>query len=320
MTAQDLKSYYQILDVSQDASTEEIKKAYYQLARKYHPDLNVDDKSSQNRLKEINEAYEVLSDVEKRQKYDFYSEYQQQKPQKTAETELDSQSNDSNSVKYGDFGNLINNLLNCIGLGYKTFKGQTFFYDGIQDSLNGLNQLRSEDSQGSLNLTFSEAFNGIKKLFLFDDEMLEAHIPAGAKNGSCLKIKGKGKVSSFSEKRGDLYLNIELDPHPLFEFEGADLVAEIPIAPEEAVLGAVIKVPTPEGQVNLKIPPQTNSGQSLRLKEKGWYQANKQRSDLIVKLKIVIPDNISNLELECYQKIRQFTNFNPRQSLKYKRF
>ncbi|MDJ0681714.1 MAG: J domain-containing protein [Xenococcaceae cyanobacterium MO_167.B52] len=258
----------------------------------------------------------MLYNTEKRQKYDFNHEYQRQNWQKSAETEL-------NSDQYGDFGNLINNLLNCIGLslGYKTFKGQTFFYDGIQESLNGFNYLGSEDIEGSVSLTFSEAFNGIKKLLLLDKEIIEAHIPRGAKTGSCLKIKQKGKVSSFSEKRGDLYLNIELEPHPLFEFEGEDLVAEIPIAPEEAVLGAVIQVPTPDGKVNLKIPSQTNSGQYLRLKKKGWYQeANQQRSDLIVKFKIVIPDNISNIEQKYYRKIREFSNFNPRQSLNYKRF
>ncbi len=257
----------------------------------------------------------MLYNTEKRQKYDFNHEYQRQNWQKSAETEL-------NSDQYGDFGNLINNLLNCIGLslGYKTFKGQTFFYDGIQESLNGFNYLGSEDIEGSVSLTFSEAFNGIKKLLLLDKEIIEAHIPRGAKTGSCLKIKQKGKVSSFSEKRGDLYLNIELEPHPLFEFEGEDLVAEIPIAPEEAVLGAVIQVPTPDGKVNLKIPPQINSDQPLRLKKKGWYQeANQQRSDLIVKLKIVIPDNISNIEQKYYRKIRKFSNFNPRKNLKYKK-
>lgn len=316
MTAQDLKNYYEILGVSQDASTEKIKKAYYQLARKYHPDLNLDDISSENRLKEINEAYEVLSDAKKRQKYDFYREYQQQDPQKSVETELD-------SGQYGDFGNLINNLLNCIGLslGYKTFKGQTFFYDGIQESLNGFNYLRSEDIEESLSLTFYEAFNGTKKLLNINDKIIEAHIPRGAKTGSCLKIKQKGKVSSFSEKRGDLYLNIELEPHPLFEFGGEDLVAEIPITPEEAVLGAVIELPTPDGKVNLKIPAQINSDQPLRLKKKGWYQAaNQQRSDLIVKLKIVIPNNISNIKQKYYRKIRELSDFNPRQSLKYKKF
>ncbi len=313
MTAQDLKNYYEILDVSQHASTKEIKKAYYQLARKYHPDLNLDNKSVENHLKEINKAYEVLSDPEKRQKYDFHHEYQQQNSQKSAETEL-------NSGQHGNFRTLINNLLNCIGLGYKTFQDQTFFYDGIQDSLNGFNDLQPEDIEESLSLTFYEAFNGTKELLNINDEIIEAHIPAGAKTGSCLKIKGKGKVGFFSEKRGDLYLNIELQSHPLFKFEGEDLVAEIPITPEESVLGAEIEVPTPDGKVRLQIPPKANSGQSLRLRKKGWYKSNKRRSDLIVKLKIVTPNDISNIEQEYYQKIQQLNNFNPRQSLKYKRF
>ena len=140
-------------------------------------------------------------------------------------------------------------------------------------------------------------------------------IPPGAKTGSRLRIKGKGQVSPFSGQRGDLYLNIELTPHPLFKFKGDNLVAEIPITPEEAVLGTQIEVPTPDGKVKMKVPPGVNSGQSLRLKGKGWRKPNKQRSDLMIELKIVTPKNLSATEREYYQKLSQASSFNPRQSL-----
>lgn len=315
MTAQDFKNYYQILGVSQDASAEEIKKAYRQLARKHHPDLHPGDKSAENRLKEINEAQELLSDPQKRQKYDQYCQYWQQTKQggKGFNLEL----NGFNFGQYASFGDFVNDILDRVGISqkYKTFGDQTFFYDGIKDSLDGLNGLQPEDSEGSLSLTFLEAFRGTEQQLIIGDEIVKAHIPPGAKTGSCLRIKGKGKLSSLSKKRGNLYLNIELQPHPLFRLEGDNLVAEIPITPEEAVLGAEIAVPTPEGKVTLKVPRQVDSGQSLELKAKGWYKPNQQRSDLIIVLKIVTPKYVTMTEEECYQKIQQASKFKPRQSL-----
>lgn len=213
MTVKNFKNYYQILGISQDASSEEIRKAYYRLARKYHPDLNLDNKYAETRLKEINEAQEVLSDAKKRQQHDFYLESEQGK-------RLHSQSNNLNFASYDSWSNLINNFLSHLGLtkGYKTSKNQTFFYKGF-------NKLQPEDSEESLLLTLSEGFNGTQKQFSFNNEIMTAYIPPGAKTGSSLKIRGKGKVNSLSQERGDLYLNIQLIPHSLFEFEGEDLVA-----------------------------------------------------------------------------------------------
>lgn len=314
MTAQNFKDYYEILGVSKDASTEEIKKAYRQLARKYHPDLNQGDELAENSLKEINEANEVLSDAEKRQKYDSYCENWQHQE---ATTELDSNTNSVNfdSQDSDNFGDFVHNVLNRIGLtkGHKIAEDQTFFYDGIKI----LDSMQPEDAQGDISLTFAEAFYGTKQHIRINDEIVEVRIRAGAKTGSCLKIKGKGQFNSLLKQKGDFYLKIKLQPHPLFEFEGDNLVVEIPITPEESVLGAEIEVPTPDGQVSLQVPPRVNSGQYLTVPKKGWYKADRQRGDLKIKLKIVTPDYISEIEEEYYKKLKEVSKFTPRYSLKY---
>ncbi|MBE9048769.1 J domain-containing protein [Pleurocapsales cyanobacterium LEGE 10410] len=321
MAATDFKDYYQVLGINKNASADEIKQAYRKLARKYHPDLNPGDKTAEARFKEINEAQEVLSDPEKRRKYDQYGQYWQQVGQGGAApggagTGVDFGGFDFS--QYGNFEEFINEMLGRTAGGrtrssysYRTTAPGGF--GGFADS--GYGDVPAQDSEAAIALSFSEAFHGTQKQFRIGNETVKVRIPAGAKTGSRLRIKGKGQPSPFSGQRGDLYLNIELQPHSLFKFQGDNLVAEIPITPEEAVLGAEIAVPTPEGKVTMKVPPGVNSGQSLRLKGKGWRKPNRQRSDLMVKLKIVTPKNLSQTEREYYQKIQQASSYNPRQSL-----
>ncbi len=322
MAATDFKDYYQVLGISKSASADEIKKAYRKLARKYHPDLNPGNKQAEARFKEINEAQEVLSDPEKRRKYDQYGQYWSQVGQGSASPGAGAGGGGFNNVdvggfdfsQYGNFEDFINEILGRAGgqsrsssYGYRTSAPGGFG--------GGYSDVPAQDSEAAIALTFSEAFNGTQKQFRIGNETVKVRIPAGAKTGSRLKIKDKGQPSPFSGQRGDLYLNIELQPHPLFKFKGDNLVAELPITPEEAVLGAEITVPTPDGKVTMKIPAGVDSGQSLRLKDKGWRQPNKQRSDLMVKLKIVTPKDLSQTEREYYQKLQQVSSFNPRKSL-----
>ncbi len=324
MAATDFKDYYQVLGISKNASADEIKKAYRKLARKYHPDLNPGDKQAEARFKEINEAQEVLSDPEKRQKYDQYGQYWEQVGQGGSRSGSSSGFGGFNNVdvggfdfsQYGNFEDFINEILGRAGgqsrsssYGYRT---STSAPGGFG---SGYGDIPAQDSEAAIALTFAEAFNGTQKQFRIGNETVKVRIPAGAKTGSRLRIKGKGQPSPFSGQRGDLYLNIELQPHPLFKFTGDNLVVELPITPEEAVLGAEITVPTPDGKVTMKVPPGVDSGQSLRLKGKGWRQPNKQRSDLMVKLKIVTPKELSQTEREYYQKLQQASSYNPRKSL-----
>jgi curved DNA-binding protein len=326
MAATDFKDYYQILGVSKTATPEEIKKAYRLLARKYHPDLNPGDKTAEQRFKEINEAQEVLSDPEKRAKYDQFGQYWQQAAAGTPPPGAGG----FDYSQYGSFDDFINELLGRFGGGagrgstggrrvynYTTSSPGGGFggFEDIFDGGGGFQDIPAADTEAAITLTFSEAWHGTQKRLQLDGETINVRIPPGAKPGSRIRLQGKGRTSSFGQQRGDLYLTIDLQPHPLFKFEGDNIICEVPIAPEEAALGAEIKIPTPEGSVTMKIPPGRDSGQSLRLRDKGWRDAKGRRSDQIVKLKIVTPKELTPQERECYEKLRQASSFNPRRRI-----
>ena len=329
MAATDFKDYYQILGVSKTATPEEIKKAYRQLARKYHPDLNPGNKSAEQRFKEINEAQEVLSDPDKRTKYDQFGQYWQQAAAGTP-SGAGVGTGGFDYSQYGNFDDFINELLGRFGGGagrgssggrrvysYRTSSPGAAGFSGFEDAFGagGFQNVPAADTEAAITLSFSEAFHGTQKRFQLDGETINVRIPTGAKPGSRIRIKGKGRTSPYSQQRGDLYLTIDLQPHPLFKFEGDNIVCEIPITPEEAALGAEIKIPIPDGSVAMKIPPGVDSGQSLRLRGKGWRGPKGKRSDQMVKLKIVTPRTLTPLERECYEKLRQASSFNPRRSI-----
>ncbi|WP_341733011.1 DnaJ C-terminal domain-containing protein [Microcoleus sp. EPA2] len=306
-TATDFKDYYTILGVSKTATPEEIKRAYRKLARKYHPDLNPGDKDSEAKFKDLNEANEVLSDPEKRPKYDRFGEHWNQAAYSEAPPSRGANPGNVDFDQYGDFDSFINDLLGRSGR--RTNTQSTDFAGGFRS------QAPAPDSEAAIALTFSEAFHGVQKRLQFDDETINIRIPAGAKPGSRIRLKGKGRASPFSQQRGDLYLTIEVLPHSLFRFENNDLICDIPIRPDEAVLGTEISVPTPDGSVKMKVPKGVRSGQSLRLRGKGWTLQKGGRGDLLAKLLIVTPKDLSAIEQECYEKIQANTNFNPRAQL-----
>ncbi|WNZ26005.1 J domain-containing protein [Leptolyngbya sp. NK1-12] len=328
MAATDFKDYYKILGVSITATPEEIKRAYRKLARKYHPDLNPNDKTAEARFKEINEAHEVLSDPEKRQKYDQFGQYWQQAAAGVPPTGDFGQ---GDFGQYSSFDDFINELLGRFGSrgGNRSGNRRVYTYrtttpsgvqdfagfSGFDDAFGGFSEMPAQDTEATIGLTFSEAFHGTQKRLQIGDATITVRIPPGAKPGSRIRVKGKGQISPFSQQRGDLYLTIELLPHAFFQFQGEDLVCEVPIRPDEAVLGAKIEVPTPDGKVTLTVPPGVDSGQTLRLRGKGWRDSKGKRSDLMVKLKIVTPKSLAANERECYEKLHHLSTFNPRQTL-----
>ncbi len=330
MAATDFKDYYEILGVNKTATDAEIKQAYRKLARKYHPDLNPGDKTAENRFKELNEAQEVLSDPEKRKKYDQFGQYWKQMatgapPSGGAGFE------GVNFGQYGSFDDFINELLGRFGRGgpsgsrvysYRTgtrpedtegFRDYGTF--GSADPYSRFTEMPAQDQSAAIALTLSEAFSGTQKRLNLGDESITVRIPAGVQSGSRIRVKGKGSINPFNQQRGDLYLTIELLPHAFFRVEGSHMTCEMPIRPEEAVLGAQIEVPTPEGKVTMRLPRGVDSGQSFRLKGKGWRNPKGDRTDLIVRIKIVTPKELTPSEQDCYEKLRQTSHFNPRQTL-----
>lgn len=333
MASTDYKDYYAILGVNKNASADEIKKAFRKLAVKYHPDRNPGNKQAEEKFKEISEAYEVLFDKEKRQKYDQFGQYWQQAsqggwPQGGAGVDVGG----FDFSQYGNFDEFINELLGRFSTPGGTRTGSYSYrtstagrppgysnFGGFSD-VGGFGtqtpQSRAADRTATLSLSFSEAFRGVQKRLNLGNETIDVRIPAGAKTGSRVRVRGKGSVNPYNQQRGDLYLKVELVSHPFFQFEGDNLVCEVPVTPDEAVLGASIEVPTPDGMVTVKVPPGIRSGQSLRLRGKGWVHPKDGRGDQLVKIMIDTPQSLSATEREYYEKIRNSRTYNPRSNLK----
>jgi curved DNA-binding protein len=310
-TATDFKDYYATLGVSKTATPEEIKLAYRKIARKCHPDLNPGDKTAEAKFKDLNEANEVLSDPTKREKYDQFGQYWD-RPGYGQAPPSGTNVGTEDFAQYGDFDSFINDLLGRSGRRTTTRRTATV---GFDDFGGFRSQAPAPDTEAAIALTFAQAFHGVQQRLQLDDDTINVRIPAGAKPGSRIRLKGKGRPSPFSQQRGDLYLTIEVLPHSFFRFEGDNLVCDVPIRPDEAVLGTEISVPTPDGSVKMKVPKGIKSGQSLRLRGKGWTLPKGGRGDLFAKLQIVTPQDLSPIEQECYEKIQSHSNFNPRAQL-----
>jgi curved DNA-binding protein len=324
MAATDFKDYYATLGVSKTASSDEIKQVYRKLARKYHPDVNPGDQAAEAKFKEVTEAYEVLSDADKRKKYDQFGQYWKQAGAGGwSPSPGGADFGGFDFSQYGNFDEFINELLgrfNSPSAGgsrsysYRSSTGAPG-YSGFGGYADTTTSAPGQDLESGLSLSLSEAFHGVQKRLNLGSETITVRIPAGAKPGSRIRVKGKGQPHPYSQNRGDLYLVVDIRPHSFFQFEGENLVCEVPIAPDEAVLGASIEVPTPDGTVTMNIPAGIRSGQTLRLRGKGWFNAKGVRSDQLVRVVIVPPTHLSPLERESYEKIRANRSSDPRSHL-----
>lgn len=325
MAATDFKDYYAILGVSKSAEADEIKRKYRKLARQYHPDMNPGDNQAEARFKEVNEAYEVLSDADKRRKYDQFGQYWKQADQ--ARSPYGNTNMDFDSFEFGrysSFEDFINELLGRMGSGADPFRGQTGYRTTTgptggatrDPNFNTTGGAPGLDSEAALSLTLAEAFNGVQKRLSVGNEVIDVRIPPGAKPGSRIRVRGKGRFSPYyTSQRGDLYLVVEITAHPFFQFDGDNLVCEVPITPDEAVLGAQVEVPTPDGLVTVNVPPGVKSGQTLRLRGKGWTNPKGGRGDQMVRVVITPPKELTATERELYEKIRASRSTNPRSHL-----
>ncbi len=340
MAATDFKDYYAILGVSKTASADEIKRSFRKLARQYHPDVNPDNKSAEAKFKEVSEAYEVLSDADKRTKYDQFGQYWQQASRAGSGGPSGGPAGSAGGFDfgaYGSFDDFINELLGrfATGSGGSSARTRAYGYQqpggasgfdtsgfGFDPRTASRTSARAGTSRGAfdqtanLKLSLSEAFHGTQKRFSIGGESVNVRIPAGVKPGSKIRLKGKGALNSQTQQRGDVYLSVELLPHRFFQLEGDNLTCEVPITPDEAVLGAKIAVPTPDGSVTVSIPAGVKSGQSLRLRGKGWPQKKgAERSDQLVKVVITPPKELSDREKSLYEQIRDSRSTDPRAEL-----
>jgi curved DNA-binding protein len=339
MAATDYKDYYAILGLTKGATAEDIKKAYRKLARKYHPDMNPGDKAAETRFKEVSEAYEVLSDSDKRKKYDQFGQYWNQVGNRSqwsgSGTNVDF--NGFDFSQFSSFDEFISVLLGRAAAGggtsgsrggtrrsysyrTRTGGGSTGYRTRVDDFASEFNRRNSSsnfDTEATVSLTLSEAFQGTKRQVGSG----EVTIPPGVKPGSKIRVRGQGQLDPYTQQRGDLYLKVDIQPHNFFQFDGDNLVCEVPVTPDEIVLGGAIEVPTPDGTVTMNIPPGVRSGQSLRLRGKGWPKAKGgERSDQLVKLVVVPPKHLSATEREYYEKIKASRSENPRTHLQSIRF
>jgi len=315
---QNFRNYYTILGVDKDATPEEVKKAFRKLARQYHPDLNGGDKQAEDRFKDVNEAYEVLSDPEKRTQYDSFGQFWKRPGFQTGRSPSapwgrrgkDNTTDDFNFSEFNDFNSFVDQLLNRREAQTTTSTPQEPFRPGTSKSTRTVPpRPQARDAEARLTVPLDRAYSGGReRIRLEDGRSLEVNMPSGMVSGQRVRLKGQG-VSG-----GDLYLKIEVAPHPFFKLEGADIVCQLPITPSEAVLGEAVEVPTLDGLVKVSIPPGVRSGQRLRLASKG-YPIDGDRGDQIVEIQIVMPKELSEQERELYEKLRQLETFNPRANL-----
>lgn len=319
------KDYYKILGVEKNADEKEIKKAYRKLARQYHPDMNPGDKAAEARFKEINEAHEVLSDPEKRRKYDElgqdYARWQQAAGAGGGQgggvdwTHFYTQQAGQRGagpggvrVEYADINDLFGSEQ-----GFSDFF-QAFFGGGMGGMGGGATttgtgrrtrrapQAPPQDIEHEVEVTLEEAFKGSQRLLDVDGRRLEVKIPAGVKTGSRIRMAGEGP-SNAGGARGDIYLVVKVLPDPNFERRGDDLYTEIPVDLFTALLGGEARVPALGGAVALKIKPGTQSGRTIRLTGQGMPKLRStERGDLYAKVRVMLPDKLSEREEELVRE------------------
>jgi len=299
------KDYYKTLGVEKSADEKEIKKAYRRLARQHHPDVNPGDKAAEARFKEINEAYEVLSDAEKRRKYDELGQsYQRWQQTGGGPSGFDwnqwsaAGGAGGTRVSYGDLNDLFGQ-----GGGFSDFFEAIFGEMGSAGA-RGRSQetaagLRSHDLEHEVEISLEEAFRGAQRIVEIDGRRLEVKIPAGVKTGSRVRVAGEGpSAGSRGASRGDLYLRMKVLAHPMFERRDDDLHCEVPVDLFVALLGGEVRVPTLTGSVVLRIPAGTQSGRSFRLSGQGMpkLRSPQDHGDLYAKVRVMLPEKLDERE------------------------
>jgi curved DNA-binding protein len=318
------KDYYKTLGVSKTASTEEIKKAYRKLARQYHPDVNKKPEA-EKRFKEVNEANEVLSDPDKRKRYDTigpdFARYAGNGGAQPGGFRWSSNGNAGGAQFDGDagaFSDFFRSIFGDAGGVSGTMSADDLF--GRTRTRRGSRAIAGQDVEYEFEIGLPEAYKGLEQQIEVKDQSgksrrLSVKIPAGVKDGQRIRLAGQGGPGSGGAPAGDLYLRVRVKPHPLYQRDGDDLRMELPIALHEALLGAEVTVPTLKGRVSLRIPSETQNGRTIRLAGQGMPRTGGGSGDLFLTVKVVLPTKLSDEDRDGIRKIGERHAEDPRSSL-----
>lgn len=304
------KDYYKILGVNPDASSKEIKTAYRKLARKYHPDVS-DHHEAEDRFKEVAEAYEALKNTEKRAEYDEIRQYgahgQSFEPPPGWQP---SGATDSYSTQGSDFSEFFASIFGK----HAAPNGQQHYYRGTRSEQGA--SLRGQDIETDLPIFLEDTLTEGSKTISYQlgrvEKSLKVKIPPGVSDGERIRLKGQGALGIGGAPNGDLYLRIRLVPHPLFDVEGHNLIMALPLSPWEAALGTKVELPTLSGKIQLTVPPNSQSGQRLRIKGRGLIKKGSGAGDLFAVLKVVMPDSYDESSKQLWQQLAEKAAFDPR--------
>jgi curved DNA-binding protein len=332
------QDYYEVLGVPRTATADDIKKAYRKLARKYHPDVNPDDKTAEEKFKDIGEAYAVLSDPEKRKRYDQLGENWKSGADFTPPPGWE-----GGRVDVGDWSDFF-------GAGRGAGGFSDFFetlFGGRRGSRAGAGfAMRGQDVEATIDLSLEDAHRGATRTITLQTtavcptcngtgvqdkhpcptcrgmgvvtrpKTLDVTIPAGVRHGSVIRLAEQGEPGTGNAPSGDLLLHVRLRPHPLFHVLGeGDVEIELLVTPWEAALGAKVRVPTIEGSVDMTVPEGAQGGQRLRLRGQGLQRRGSGRGDEYVQLQLVNPPTLTDSERALYEKLAATSHFNPRERL-----
>src|SRR5882762_10169859 len=340
------KDYYEVLGVKRGAADDEVKKAYRKLARKFHPDLNPGDKAAEEQFKQLQEAYDVLSEAEDRKLYDQYGDnWRAVKAgagvpppgwESAGRTTAGAGGPPPGGFDFSDF-----DFSGFQGAGGFDF-GDLFGRAGRSAGARGRRSSRGQDVEAELELSLEEAHRGGRRTLqmqaaevcptcngagvkdnkpcptcagaghVLKPKTIEVNILGGVREGSTIRLAGQGGAGMNGTQPGDLYLHIRLRPHQVFTVRGDDLEVELPIAPWEAALGAKVEAPTIDGKVELTVPPGAQSGQRLRLRGQGLNKRKGGRGDEYARLKVVSPKEISDEERRLFEELKRASRFDPR--------
>ena len=290
--------YYKLLGVSKTAGTEDIKKAYRKLARKYHPDLNPNDKEAEKKFKAINEANEVLSNPENREKYDKYGEHWKNSEayEQAQNSRRDSGNHRSQSYSGGEADDFFSSV----------FGGEGGFDFGSYRQGRAAGKFKGQDIHATLRISLSEVFKEHKQTFEINGKKIRITVPAGAYDGLQIKLSGYGGEGYNGGPKGDLYITFEIENNTPYEVAGYDLKMETELDLYTAILGGHKSVITPYGEIRLTVNPLTQNGTTVRVKDKGLpvYKQSGVHGNLLITYRVKLPDSLTEEQRKLFEQLK----------------